>query len=303
MAADARAGRVNHRGLLFDDADTAHSSGLSEHGRSIELFVGNSSSAVALRFRECRFRILRQFNRDAMRCLVAHCGVDAAREWDTGDVVDPRVFDDSEGSVLERPPRAPLRLDQNFLPPDHQGAGEETTADRLCRTHSQTLTQLARDAPASLKASSGLLARKQLLLGGSDLGRELLCRESSHKSHKSHKSPAGSSSPRRTKKKVAGSNPTQRSRANLTARKQHSGEATEVLERWFWDNFYPTEQRPKPVPTRDEKRALATATGLSERQVADWFVNARARKWKPRMEQIMREVCGEVGDEGVEGGA
>ena len=29
MAADARAGRVNHRGLLFDDADTAHSTGLS----------------------------------------------------------------------------------------------------------------------------------------------------------------------------------------------------------------------------------------------------------------------------------
>ena len=298
MAADARAGRVNHRGLLFDDADTAHSSGLSEHGRSIELFVGNSSSAVALRFRECRFRILRQFNRDAMRCLVAHCGVDAAREWDTGDVVDPRVFDDSEGSVLERPPRAPLRLDQNFLPQiDHQGAGEETTADRLCRTHSQTLTQLARDAPASLKASSGLLARKQLLLGGSDLGRELLRRESSHKSHKSHKSPAGSSSPRRTKKKVAGSNPARRT--NLTARKQHSGEATEVLERWFWDNFYPTEQRPKPVPTREEKRALANETGLSERQVADWFVNARARKWKPRMEQIMREVCGEVGEGGA----
>ena len=269
MAADARAGRVNHRGLLFDDA----------------FFVGNSSSAVALRFRECRFRILRQFNREARRCVVTHCGVDAAREWDTGDVVDPgqSLFDDSPtGSVLEPSSNSAACLDQNFFPEDP--AGEETAADRLCRTHSQTLTQLARDAPASLKASSGLLARKQLLLGGSDLGRELR---------------AESSSPRRTKKKVAGSNPTQRSRANLTARKQHSGEATEVLERWFWDNFYPTEQRPKPVPTREEKRALATATGLSERQVADWFVNARARKWKPRMEQIMREVCGEVGEGGA----
>ena len=288
MAADARAGRVNHRGLLFDDADTAAS---GPSGQSIDFFVGNSSSAVALRFRECRFRILRQFNRDARRCLVAHCGVDVAREWwDTGDVIDPGVFDDSEGSALDRP-GAPPRLDQNFHPPDRLPAGEETTADRLCRTHSQTLTQLARDAPASLKASSGLLARKQLLLGGSDLGRELLGRESS--------------SPRRTKKKkVTGSNPTRR--ANLTARKQHSGQATEVLERWFWDNFYPTERRPKPVPTREEKRALAAETGLSERQVADWFVNARARKWKPRMEQIMREVCGEVGEEGgrwEEGGA
>ena len=175
----------------------------------------------------------------------------------------------------------------------------KTSSSQICcyasvarpRAGSQTLTQLARDAPASLKASSGLLARKQLLLGGSDLGRELLGRESS--------------SPRRTKKKkVTGSNPTRR--ANLTARKQHSGQATEVLERWFWDNFYPTERRPKPVPTREEKRALAAETGLSERQVADWFVNARARKWKPRMEQIMREVCGEVGEEGgrgEEGGA
>ena len=180
-------------------------------------------------------------------------------------------------------------MDQNFNPPDRPPAGEETTADRLCRTHSQTLTQLARDAPASLKVSSGLLARKQLLLGGSDLGRELRVE---------------SSRPRRTKKKrVTGSNPTRR--ANLTARKQHSGEATEVLERWFWDNFYPTERRPKPVPTREEKAALAAAAGLSERQVADWFVNARARKWKPRMEQIMREVRGEVGEEGggEEGGA
>ena len=162
MAADARAGRVNHRGLLFDDADTAAS---GPSGLSIDFFVGNSSSAVALRFRECRFRILRQFNRDARRCLVAHCGVDVAREWwDTGDVIDPGVFDDSEGSALDRP-GAPPRLDQNFHPPDRPPAGEETTADRLCRTHSQTLTQLARDAPASLKASSGLLARKQLLLG------------------------------------------------------------------------------------------------------------------------------------------
>ena len=170
MAADARAGRINHRGLLFDDATAA--SGPSS-GQSIDFFVGNSSSAVALRFRECRFRILRQFNRDAMRCLVAHCGVDAAREWDTGDVVDPRVFDDSEGSVLERTPRAPLRLDQNFHPPVvYQPAGDHrrsTVRDALA-----DVTQLARDAPASLKASSGLLARKQLLLGGSDLGRELL---------------------------------------------------------------------------------------------------------------------------------
>ena len=47
-----------------------------------------------------------------------------------------------------------------------------------------------------------------------------------------------------------------------------------------------------------EKRSLAEATGLSERQVADWFVNARARKWKPRMEQIMREVCDEEVGEG-----
>ena len=88
MAADASAGRVNHRGLLFDDADTAASGPSS--GQSIDFFVGNSSSAVALRFRECRFRILRQFNRDARRCLVVHCGVDVAREWwDTGDVIVP----------------------------------------------------------------------------------------------------------------------------------------------------------------------------------------------------------------------
>jgi hypothetical protein len=41
------------------------------------------------------------------------------------------------------------------------------------------------------------------------------------------------------------------------------------------------------VPTREEKNALALETGLTERQVGDWFVNARARVWKPEMRALL----------------
>jgi hypothetical protein len=165
---------------------------------------------------------------------------------------------------------------------------ETRAAGTLSRKHSQTLTQLARDAPSSA------LARKRVLPNTKgDLTEDL----QQVTSNKVGKSPA-----RRLKKQPfkRGGDASSKRRPNLTARKQHSDRATEVLERWFWDNFYPTEQRPKPVPTREEKLSLAAATGLSERQVADWFVNARARKWKPRMEAIMREACGEM--EPTEGG-
>ena len=160
-------------------------------------------------------------------------------------------------------------------------------AGTLSRKHSQTLTQLARDAPSSA------LARKRVLPNTKgDLTEDL----QQVTSNKAGKSPA-----RRLKKQPfkRGGDASSKRRPNLTARKQHSDRATEVLERWFWDNFYPTEQRPKPVPTRDEKLSLAAATGLSERQVADWFVNARARKWKPRMEAIMRDHSSLVGEDGT----
>ena len=240
-----------------------------------------SVAAVArLRFRECRFRILRQFERDVRACLTSHCGGATARVTDTGGGHLEHCADDSPyvGSLHDSP-HPPGTLS------DPRGT---RAAGTLSRKHSQTLTQLARDAPSSA------LARKRILTTAQgDLTEDI----QQVTSNKVGKSPA-----RRLKKQPfkRGGDASSKRRPNLTARKQHSDRATEVLERWFWDNFYPTEQRPKPVPTRDEKLSLAAATGLSERQVADWFVNARARKWKPRMEAIMREVCGEM--EPTEGG-
>lgn len=239
-----------------------------------------SVAAVArLRFRECRFRILRQFERDVRACLTSHCG--GASVMDTGRGHLEHCANDSPyvGSLHDSPHMSSGTLSD---PRDTRAAGT------LSRKHSQTLTQLARDAPSSA------LARKRVLPNTKgDLTEDL----QQVTSNKVGKSPA-----RRLKKQPfkRGGDASSKRRPNLTARKQHSDRATEVLERWFWDNFYPTEQRPKPVPTRDEKLSLAAATGLSERQVADWFVNARARKWKPRMEAIMREVCGEM--EPTEGG-
>ena len=71
---------------------------------------------------------------------------------------------------------------------------------------------------------------------------------------------------------------------------RHSARARGVLEAWLAEHFYPTPFRSKPVPTREEKKRLALETGLTERQVGDWFVNARARVWKPEMKALLGEI-------------
>ena len=71
---------------------------------------------------------------------------------------------------------------------------------------------------------------------------------------------------------------------------RHKKYARQVLAAWLWDHFYPTDERLTPIPTRAEKEALANQTGLTVTQVGDWFVNARARLWKPYIEGLIRGV-------------
>jgi hypothetical protein len=76
----------------------------------------------------------------------------------------------------------------------------------------------------------------------------------------------------------------------LTAQGRHEKHAKKILSAWLWDHFYPTDERLKPIPTRAEKEDLARQTGLTTTQVGDWFVNARARLWKPYIEGLIRGV-------------
>lgn len=53
------------------------------------------------------------------------------------------------------------------------------------------------------------------------------------------------------------------------------------------DHFLPSESHPHgPFPTKEEKQELARQTGLTVTQVGDWFINARARQWRPAIERV-----------------
>ncbi|KAG0482030.1 hypothetical protein HPP92_010114 [Vanilla planifolia] len=46
-------------------------------------------------------------------------------------------------------------------------------------------------------------------------------------------------------------------------------------------------------PSDDEKRLLASKTGLTRSQISNWFINARVRLWKPMIEEMYREEFSE----------
>ncbi|KAG2303331.1 hypothetical protein Bca4012_062101 [Brassica carinata] len=61
-----------------------------------------------------------------------------------------------------------------------------------------------------------------------------------------------------------------------------------ALRAWLFEHFL------HPYPKESAKMMLAEQTGLSKNQVANWFINARVRLWKPMIEDIYKE---EFGDE------
>ncbi|XP_058785387.1 BEL1-like homeodomain protein 7 [Vicia villosa] len=60
-----------------------------------------------------------------------------------------------------------------------------------------------------------------------------------------------------------------------------------ILRAWLFEHFL------NPYPKDSEKIMLATQTGLTRNQVANWFINARVRLWKPMVEEIYKEEFGD----------
>ncbi|XP_018490607.1 BEL1-like homeodomain protein 10 [Raphanus sativus] len=56
-----------------------------------------------------------------------------------------------------------------------------------------------------------------------------------------------------------------------------------ALRAWLFEHFL------HPYPKDSEKMMLAKQTGLSKNQVANWFINARVRLWKPMIEDIYKQ--------------
>ncbi|XVE69817.1 hypothetical protein DITRI_Ditri10aG0022200 [Diplodiscus trichospermus] len=61
-----------------------------------------------------------------------------------------------------------------------------------------------------------------------------------------------------------------------------------ILRAWLFEHFL------HPYPKDSEKIMLAKQTGLTRNQVANWFINARVRLWKPMVEEMYKEEFGEM---------
>ncbi|KAK7825130.1 bel1-like homeodomain protein 7 [Quercus suber] len=60
-----------------------------------------------------------------------------------------------------------------------------------------------------------------------------------------------------------------------------------ILRAWLFEHFL------HPYPKDSEKIILARQTGLTRNQVANWFINARVRLWKPMVEEMYKEEFAE----------
>ncbi|KAK9054379.1 hypothetical protein SSX86_025457 [Deinandra increscens subsp. villosa] len=63
-----------------------------------------------------------------------------------------------------------------------------------------------------------------------------------------------------------------------------------ILRAWLFEHFL------NPYPKDSEKLLLAKQTGLTRSQIANWFINARVRLWKPMIEDIYKEEFGDAED-------
>ncbi|KAJ9567439.1 hypothetical protein OSB04_003405 [Centaurea solstitialis] len=61
-----------------------------------------------------------------------------------------------------------------------------------------------------------------------------------------------------------------------------------ILRAWLFEHFL------NPYPKDSEKIILAKQTGLTRSQIANWFINARVRLWKPMIEDMYKEEFGDA---------
>ncbi|KAA8537579.1 hypothetical protein F0562_027187 [Nyssa sinensis] len=61
-----------------------------------------------------------------------------------------------------------------------------------------------------------------------------------------------------------------------------------ILRAWMFEHFL------HPYPKDSEKIMLASQTGLTRSQIANWFINARVRLWKPMVEEMYKEEFGNL---------
>ncbi|XP_047258185.1 BEL1-like homeodomain protein 2 [Capsicum annuum] len=64
-----------------------------------------------------------------------------------------------------------------------------------------------------------------------------------------------------------------------------------ILRAWLFEHFL------HPYPSDADKHLLARQTGLSRNQVANWFINARVRLWKPMVEDMYQREAIEDDDD------
>eukprot|EP00638_Chattonella_subsalsa_P000662 CAMPEP_0117759956 /NCGR_PEP_ID=MMETSP0947-20121206/16315_1 /TAXON_ID=44440 /ORGANISM="Chattonella subsalsa, Strain CCMP2191" /LENGTH=532 /DNA_ID=CAMNT_0005580499 /DNA_START=281 /DNA_END=1879 /DNA_ORIENTATION=+ len=61
-------------------------------------------------------------------------------------------------------------------------------------------------------------------------------------------------------------------------------EAKNILNNWLFSK----EHFSDPFPSKEEKKELVSCTGLSLNQINTWFINARRRSWKRKMDDMNR---------------
>jgi len=76
--------------------------------------------------------------------------------------------------------------------------------------------------------------------------------------------------------------------------------ATNILKKWLFEHLF------HPYPSEEQKRQLASQTGLTINQISNWFINARRRIVQPMLETVRQQqqmsgsmpVSGPYGDMG-----